>query len=83
MRRLDNNDDLIDFPCSDDWLDYYHERGLTPRRSNRPSREAELLEAIKRQNEKILELLTILANNMANSWGDNNGNYTQRVSRWF
>ncbi len=29
MRRLDNNDDLIDFPCSDDWLDYYYERGLT------------------------------------------------------
>jgi hypothetical protein len=27
--------DLIDFPCSDTWLDYYHERGLTPRRSAR------------------------------------------------
>jgi hypothetical protein len=29
--------DLIDFPCSDDWLDFYHERGLTPRSSGRPS----------------------------------------------
>ncbi len=27
--------DLIDFPCSDTWLDYYYERGLTPRRSAR------------------------------------------------
>ena len=26
-------DDLIDFPVSDIWLDYYHRIGLTPRRS--------------------------------------------------
>ena len=31
----DPNDprDLIDFPCSDSMLDYYHMRGLTPRHS--------------------------------------------------
>lgn len=23
--------DLIDFPCSDAFLDFYHERGMTPR----------------------------------------------------
>lgn len=25
--------EMIDFPCSDTWLDYYHLRGLTPRHS--------------------------------------------------
>ena len=25
--------DLIDFPCSDLWLDHYHRLGLTPRKS--------------------------------------------------
>lgn len=28
-------DDLIDFPCSDSWRDYYAERGLTAPRSPR------------------------------------------------
>lgn len=27
--------ELIDFPVSDDWLDYYHRQGLTPRMSPR------------------------------------------------
>jgi hypothetical protein len=27
------DNDLIDFPCADGWLDHYHEQGLTPRRS--------------------------------------------------
>ena len=28
-------EDLIDFPVSDLWLDHYHEQGLTPRTSGR------------------------------------------------
>lgn len=44
-------DDLIDFPCSDLWQDYYHERGLTPRRSAqsdlaRSQREDELVRVV-------------------------------------
>lgn len=36
-------EDLIDFLCSPDWLDYYHERGLTPRKSGRPDPTVEAL----------------------------------------
>ncbi|MEM2120609.1 MAG: hypothetical protein QXR93_05975 [Archaeoglobaceae archaeon] len=54
-------DDMIDFACSSDWLDFYHERGLTPRSSGRKSREyVELLkriEVLERQNAELLRLL--------------------------
>ena len=30
-REWERIDDRIDFPCSDDWLRYYHNRGLTYR----------------------------------------------------
>lgn len=58
-------EDFIDFPCSPDWLDYYHERGLTPRHSGRPDPTVEALlreiaELRKQQvvmQEAVLELL--------------------------
>lgn len=46
--------DLIDFPCSDTWLDYYHEIGLTPRRSGRPrNHEREFLRALESLNRRL------------------------------
>lgn len=58
------HDDMIDFPCSADWIDYYHERGLTPRSSGRPNQHIEMLvDEIKRlreENREILEALRIL-----------------------
>ncbi len=57
-------EDMIDFECSPDWLDYYHERGLTPRSSGRNYEVeklaevvAELLRRQERLEEMILELL--------------------------
>jgi len=32
-QRLERADDLIDFPCSDTYLDFYYRQGLTPRKS--------------------------------------------------
>ena len=64
---LDKEDDLIDFPCSDTWLDFYHERGLTPRSSGK-NREIARLErkldnltnAIEQQNKILQQLLDVL-----------------------
>ena len=53
--------DLIDFPCSADWLDYYHERGLTPRSSGRPSRyESIILKKIEQLEREIAEQQAII-----------------------
>ena len=30
----EDGEDMIDFPVSDTWLDFYHEQGLTPRCSD-------------------------------------------------
>jgi len=47
-------EDLIDFPCSADWLDFYHKQGLTPRSSGRPSRvEIELFKQIEKLNKRV------------------------------
>ena len=59
--------DLIDFPCSDTWLDFYHERGLTPRSSGK-NREIARLErkldnltnAIEQQNKILQQLLDFI-----------------------
>jgi len=54
-------DDLIDFPVSSDWLDFYHERGLTPRSSGKLSRtERMLLERIEKLEEQMARQLEIL-----------------------
>jgi len=54
-------DDLIDFACSSDWLDFYHERGLTPRSSGRFSKtERMLLERIEKLEEQIAKQQEIL-----------------------
>ncbi len=46
-------EDLIDFPCSGDFLDFYHERGLTLRTSGRVSREYKtLLEELKKLRQE-------------------------------
>jgi len=50
-------EDLIDFPVSDDWLDFYHERGLTPRSSGRYSpAERRLLEEIENLRADFIRL---------------------------
>ena len=54
-------DDLIDFPVSSDWLDFYHERGLTPRSSGKLSRtERMFLERIEKLEEQMARQLEIL-----------------------
>ena len=51
--------DLIDFPCSDTWLDYYYEKGMTPRKSSRPSTETlelrKLIKTLEEQNRLLVE----------------------------
>jgi hypothetical protein len=52
-------EDLIDFPCSPDWLEYYHLRGLTPRRPVREPAEADReLRAIREGLENLTAALT-------------------------
>ena len=61
------HEDYIDFPCSDTWLDFYHERGLTPRSSGK-NREIAKLErkldnltnAIEQQNKILQQLLDFI-----------------------
>lgn len=51
-------EDYIDFPCSPTWLNWYHEIGLTPRRT--PQRDRELVELYRRVahlEEILLETL--------------------------
>jgi len=55
-------DDLIDFKVSDDWLDYYHDRGLTPRESGKRMNELiraveTLAEESKKTNKLLAELI--------------------------
>ena len=50
-------EDLIDFPVSDDWLDFYHRRGLTPRNSGRLSPEVKALYKQMEQMNKRMEML--------------------------
>lgn len=50
-------EDLIDFPCSADWLDHYHRQGLTPRSSGRADPEVkELLKRIEKLEENMERL---------------------------
>ncbi|MEM4546835.1 MAG: hypothetical protein QW328_08770 [Nitrososphaerota archaeon] len=47
-------EDMIDFPCSPTWLDFYHEQGLTPRHSGRPSAiEREILKNLEKLNRRL------------------------------
>ncbi len=50
--------DYIDFPCSDDWLEYYYERGLTPRKPQK--NEHPLIRRIEKLEEENSRLLTLL-----------------------
>jgi hypothetical protein len=53
--------DLIDFPCSPDWLEYYHLRGLTPRRPVREPAETDReLRAIGENLENLVGTLAEL-----------------------
>jgi len=64
-KMWEREDDLIDFRVSDDWLDFYHRQGLTPRRSQKyfaPSvREAisNDLEGIQSILERLLAELSV------------------------
>ncbi len=51
--------DLIDFPVSDDWLEYYHRQGLTPRRPSERSFDeyAYRLEKLLKHYENRIEML--------------------------
>lgn len=54
-------EDMIDFPCSDDWLDYYHRRGLTPRHSGRMDPVVkELLKEIAELRKSQVEMQEVL-----------------------
>ena len=54
--------DMIDFPCSSDWLDHYHRQGLTSRSSGRMSQtEKMLLEEIKRLWKSHLQMEYVIA----------------------
>ena len=56
-----NNNDLIDFPCSDDWQDYYHRKGMTPYNSGRQHDKTQrILEQLLEQNKRIIKILSIL-----------------------
>ena len=50
--------DLVDFPVSDDWLDFYHRQGLTPRKSPHyySSPEHETCSVNKEALERIVSL---------------------------
>jgi hypothetical protein len=55
------HDDMIDFPCSYDWLDHYHSRGLTPRSSGRADPVVkELLKEIAELRKSQVEMQEIL-----------------------
>ena len=64
-----NNEDMIDFPVSDTWRDYYYERGLTPRPSskyyNQENRELKNIrqevERLSRALEDVLQYLQVAA----------------------
>jgi hypothetical protein len=64
-KRWEREDDPIDFGVSDDWLDFYHRQGLTPRRSQKyfaPSvREgiSDDLERIRSVLERLLAELSV------------------------
>jgi len=63
-----NMSDMIDFPCSSDWLDHYHRQGLTPRTSGKKDREyLELLrriEKLERQNQEMLKFIEFLVKSL-------------------
>lgn len=46
-------EDYIDFPCSPTWLDWYHEIGLTPRRSGRNAFNEKLVEHLEKLNRRL------------------------------
>ena len=53
-----NNEDMIDFPVSDTWRDYYYERGLTPRPSSRYyNQESSELKNIRQEIERLSRTL--------------------------
>ena len=51
-----SNEDYIDFPCSDLWLGYYHDKGLTPRN---PQEDylMKKIERLERQNKQLFYLV--------------------------
>jgi len=65
-QQFEPEDDLIDFPCSDTFLDAYYEQGLTPRRSpgyfSRPVKEGvrEALEELFGGRREMIELVRSL-----------------------
>lgn len=51
-----SNEDYIDFPCSDLWLGYYHDRGLTPR-NPQEDHLLKKIERLERQNKQLFYLV--------------------------
>lgn len=56
MHQATRAEDLIDFPCSDLWLDHYHAMGLTPRSSEQRRQTAEMA-ALRREVQGLREIL--------------------------
>ena len=60
-------EDYIDFPCSSDWLDYYHSRGLTPRSSGRADPEIKaILERVEKLEKVMVQLLREIKKSSSN-----------------
>jgi hypothetical protein len=68
-KRWEREDDLIDFGVSDDWLDFYHRQGLTPRRSQKYFSQS-IREGIADDLERIRSVLERLLTELSAPPGD-------------
>lgn len=61
-------EDYIDFPCSADWLDFYHKQGLTPRSSGRPDSIQQLYHKVSDLERKFSDLVELVRELLV-AWG--------------
>lgn len=54
-----SNEDYIDFPCSDLWLGYYHDRGLTPRNPKPFDKKLKMkIKELEEENNRLRQMLS-------------------------
>lgn len=75
-------EDMIDFPCSDDWLEHYNRIGLTPRKPIEDKKYHYLMQRIEKLEKNIETLLNLLREekentkfNRSNKHDDNNDKF--------
>jgi hypothetical protein len=52
-------EDYIDFPCSDNWLGYYYERGLTPRNPKPFDKKLKMkIKELEEENNRLRQMLS-------------------------